>query len=391
MATGGDGVYHGRMVSHPACDSGLPSSCPLPAADLARRGRSWFARRWARRRLWRTAGAVLVCLFVALNVVALHARAMTHFVDEGRRTPRPEALSAWQKAWIMLAGVRIPRPRNCATPASLGLPFEAYRLPTAGGELEAWYIRCPHPRGLVVLLHGYAGCKADLLAEAEVFHQQQLAALLLDFRGSGGSSGRDTTVGVREADDVAAACAYAGATWRDLPLVLYGQSMGSAAAMRAVARGMVNPRAMILESPFDRLCTTVGNRFRSMGLPAWPGAPLLVFWGGLQCGFNGFAHNPSEYARHVRAPVLLLHGGRDLRVTRAAMTAIYEALAGPRRLVIFPEAGHESFLAADPPRWKESVAQFLGEHLASTYRARTPPPEAQADLPAPSGESPVPR
>jgi hypothetical protein len=43
-------------------------------------------------------------------------------------------------------------------------------------------------------------------------------------------------------------------------------------------------------------------------------AELLVFWGGRQFGFNGFAHNPIRYAQALRCPALFQHGSKDNRV-----------------------------------------------------------------------------
>ena len=42
---------------------------------------------------------------------------------------------------------------------------------------------------------------------------------------------------------------------------------------------MVMP-AVVVESVFDRLLSTAENRFHSMGIPAFPMARLLIFWGG---------------------------------------------------------------------------------------------------------------
>jgi alpha-beta hydrolase superfamily lysophospholipase len=312
------------------------------------------------RHPWLMVASCGALAFAVLNVLAYrHAWAMTHFTPGAARPPSPGTMTWTEKTRVLLGGFDVPRPTNGMDPGCLGLPFEVERIAVPEGELEAWHIPSQHPRGIVLLFHGYCASKATLLGEAQLFHERGFDGLLVDFRGAGGSSGCETTVGVREADDVAAVCAYAADRWKARPVVVYGMSMGSAAALRAVARQGVRPRAMILECPFDRLTHTVGHRFSAMGLPAWPGAQLLVFWGGMQCGFDGFAHNPAEYAREVNCPVLLLHGERDTMVTRAEADAIYQALPGEKRVVLFPSAAHEACLAADPERWKQAVGRFL--------------------------------
>jgi alpha-beta hydrolase superfamily lysophospholipase len=316
---------------------------------------------WARRK--RTAGLLLLLLAVAVNAIAyLHARAMTHFTRDGTRTPSPESMSPLQKAEVLLTGVRLPKPSSDAIPDRFGLPFETHRLLGDGGvELAAWYVPRPDARGLVLLFHGYAACKAALLPEVKALHDLGYASFAVDFRGCGDSTGWDTTIGYHEAQDVALAVGYARDRWAPRRVVLYGQSMGSAAILRAVAVQGVAPDAVVVECPFDRLLSTVENRFDAMGVPHFPGARLLVFWGGVQHGFSGFAHNPVDYAGEVRCPVLLMHGGHDPRVTEAQAEAIFERLAGKKQFVRFPESGHRPLLAEDPDRWRQVVSQFLSE------------------------------
>ncbi len=316
--------------------------------------------RRARTRPKRTAALALGLAFVLLNVVAYrHAWSMTHFTRGGTKTLGVERLSALGKVAVLLTGVHVPKPANDATPAAFGLAFEAHRFPGEAGDLHAWYVPHPRPKALVLLLHGYSGCKSSQLREARAFHDLGYATFLLDFRGSGESAGWETTVGYEEAKDVVSATAYAATRWPGLPRVLYGQSMGSAAALRAVALHGVRPAALVLENPFDRFLSTVENRFGLMGLPAFPAARLLVFWGGVQHGIDAFGHNPVDYAARVECPVLLLHGREDRMVTAEQAESIFRRLPGPKRLEWFAGVGHGPLLAPAPEQWKQAVSEFL--------------------------------
>ncbi len=101
-------------------------------------------------------------------------------------------------------------------------------------------------------------------------------------------------------------------------------------------------------------------RIAALGVPAFPAAHLLVFWGGVQQGFDGFRHDPAEYAARVAVPTLLLHGGRDDRVTTAEARTVFDRLRGRKVFVTFPDAKHGSLLKADPARWRSAVVGFLG-------------------------------
>jgi len=192
--------------------------------------------------------------------------------------------------------------------------------------------------------------------------------LLVDFRGSGGSSGEATTLGVYEAGDVATSFELAARIAPDCPLVLFGRSMGSVAILRAIAHAGISPEGIIIECPFDRLLGTVAHRFTAMGLPSFPCAQMLVFWGGVQHGMNGFAHNPCEYAPRVNCPALVMHGELDKRVSVPEVQAVYDALAGPKRLEVFPATGHESCYRTRPDLWGRHVTEFLDHHCPKRAR-----------------------
>jgi len=319
-----------------------------------------------RRLSWRKVIAIAVIAgIVACNGIAwIQARAMTHFSSGGQRTPAIEALSLSEKVWTVLAGVNVPRPQNSRTPQDVSLPYEVHTISFPDGDtLEAWYIPVEQPRGTFLMSPAYAESKETMLAQAVAFHEMGYDTLMVDFRGVGGSSGQDTTLGVREAKDVARAIEYVRQTWPGRATILYGVSMGSAAILRSIAIEGVKPDAIIIESPFNRLLDTVRNRFDAMGLPSFPGAELVVFWGGVQQGFDGFAHNPVDYAQSVSCPVLLMNGDHDPRVTLSQATAIYEKLGGHKEFVSFADAGHESLIAAAPQVWKEHVTLFLSKEI----------------------------
>jgi alpha-beta hydrolase superfamily lysophospholipase len=306
-----------------------------------------------RRVLW---GLALV--FGLLNVVvALHAWRFTHFTtDAGPRTRNPEKLPTSEKIKIILTGLRNPKPINLAPPA---FPYEDVTLASPNGRLAAWYGAVPQARGTVVLCHGYTSDKSRLRPEAGYFRQLGYAVLLLDFSGNGASEGYQTTIGYREADDVATAFRWAQARQPGRPVVLYGVSMGAVAILRAEAELGVRPAASIVECPYGSMLQTAKNRFVSMHLPPFPLANLLVWWGSVENGYWAFGLNAGEYARRVATPTLLLWGTADPRVTRAETDTIFAHLAGPKQRVDFAGSGHEPYWHKHPRQWQRAVAGFL--------------------------------
>jgi uncharacterized protein len=287
----------------------------------------------------------ILFLFLLLNVLAFAgAYAFTHY------TPRDDI------------GFGQSRPINTKFPSDIQLDYITQRIPINANEwIETWFIdvKKSKSQGMVILFPGNGGSKANLLAPAQVFHNLGYDTLLVDFRGVGGSTGDTTTVGMREAKDVAVVMGYVHTLKPNQPIILYGVSMGSVAILKALAEEYINPSAIIIELPFARFLDAVRSRFRAIKVPDFPIAELVVFWGSVQHGFNGFTHNPVTYASQVKCPTLLLHGELDKWVTVAEINEIFQNLRGDKKLVIFSNAGHNLLVTMDKALWTQSINQFL--------------------------------
>ncbi|MDY7015981.1 MAG: alpha/beta fold hydrolase [Cyanobacteriota bacterium] len=322
-----------------------PIAAFLGGGGLACFTLAWFStRRWKKRLL----RAVLIA-FIATNAIAyLGAYSLTHFKEPGQ------------------IGLGAPRPHDSRVPSDGGMKYTVQRIPINGTEwLETWFIpaRRSEHRGTVLLFPGRGGDKASqLFGPAKILRKLNYDTLLVDFRGVGGSSGTTTTLGMREAQDVAFALNYARKLDVERPIILYGISMGTSAILRAIASENVEPDAIILELPFARLLDAVKVRLQALNIPSFPLGELMIFWGSIQHGFNGFAHNPVAYATHVNCPTLLLHGQRDRWTSRAEIDAIFKNLPGSKQLVLFPAAAHQLLVAVNRDRWADSIDRFLTTH-----------------------------
>lgn len=324
-----------------------------------------------KRRQWKRWVLLLFIVFalgfILLNILAYrHAYTMMHFEAGKPRTGLPETLNVAQKIKVLLWGVNIPRPHSTAAATVLGPAARSLQIEGEGNvKLGAWYCPGSAKSPLVILFHGYTGDKSGTVAEAKVFLGLGCSVLLVDFRGSGDSSESYTTIGYVEAEDVAAAVRYAQQNLSPEKIILYGESMGAAAVLRAVASCGVKPDALIIEAVFDKLLNTVRHRFEAMKTPSFPSAELLIFWGGRQAGFNGFQHNPVDYARSVSCPILFLHGTDDPRARVEEARRVYEAVPGTKQFKEFPGVRHAPTVMQFPAEWKRVVGDFLEHALDS--------------------------
>jgi uncharacterized protein len=307
----------------------------------------------------RTAKILFSFLFLGilfLNIVAFfHAYKFTHFTTgKPVRTKDPKQLPPIEKLTTLIVGISNPRPVNKRFPER---PYRILKL-KSNKEIECWTLPLDSAKGTVILFHGFSGEKSSLLDRAEIFRKLGYATVLVDFMGSGGSEGNQTTIGFFEAEQVKTVYEYVKSQ-DNKSVYLFGTSMGSAAIMRAVSEYKINPSGLILECPFGSMYKTVCARFELMNAPTFPMARLLVFWGGLQNRFWAFGHNPQEYAKNISCPTLLMFGELDNKVSREETDTIFANLKGLKRLAVYPFAGHDDYLDKYKSEWEKDVVAFL--------------------------------
>jgi uncharacterized protein len=298
----------------------------------------------------------VVVLFIGANLVAYqHAYKFTHFTGADARTRDPKQLSTFAKMGLLFTGIDNPHPQSDTLPAR---PYETVKIKSTT-TLDCWHIKKENAKGTVVMFHGYAGEKSSLLTRADVWLDLGYSVFMVDFMGSGGSEGNKTSIGYTEAEQVKDCFDYIQAQG-EKHIVLFGTSMGAAAVLKALKDdASIKPAGIVLECPFGSLYSTVSARFKLMGVPAFPMAGLLCFWGGIQNGYWAFSHNPSEYAASVTSPTLLLFGEEDNRVGREETDELFANLQGPKTLKTYPHEGHNVFSNTNRQTWVADVTAFM--------------------------------
>ncbi|MDC6363651.1 MULTISPECIES: alpha/beta hydrolase [Flavobacteriaceae] len=308
-------------------------------------------RKWIKYGLW-----TFLTIFALMNAVALfHSYKFTHFTDSKiEKTKAPEKLTAGQKIRTLVFGVSNPRPKNIVGPT---MDYETIKL-KSNREIEGWSIKTDNPKGTVILFHGFGGKKSSMLDKSDIFLKLGYNTFLVDFMGSGGSEGNQTTIGFLEAEQVKT-CFDFLTEKGEKNIYLFGTSMGAVAIMKSIYDYQLQTKGIIIECPFGSMYQTVCTRFKAMNAPTFPMAGLLVFWGGVQNGFWAFGHSPTEYANKINCPTLLLYGAKDEKVSRREIDGIYKNLSGAKSLIIYPEAGHENYLSKYQDKWTKDIQDFL--------------------------------
>jgi alpha-beta hydrolase superfamily lysophospholipase len=299
---------------------------------------------------------VLLAQFVLANISAsIYAYKFTHFYDGP--PPPYEEKNVFEKTWKLFVGPNIYKNTYEPEPP---FPFEKLSLTTSDGSvLDAWYSAVDSSKGCVIFLHGYTGNKTSVVTEASMFRAWGYSVLLFDFRGHGRSSGSVTSMGVKETKDAEKAFEYARSRGNK-KIILYGVSMGAVVSLKTAFENNISPDAIIADMPFGALHNHLKSRARVIGFPTEPFASLVTLWIGAENGFNGFRHSVVRYAKGVHCPVLLQWGDRDQFVMPGEIKEVFNSLdTKNKKLVVYPGAGHDSFLRMDPDKWQSETQAFL--------------------------------
>ncbi len=303
---------------------------------------------------------IWICIigFISMNFIAyFHAYKFTHFdATITTKTKEADKLSFVQKLNALFFGVKNPRPIGTKKPLT---NYETIKL-KSNKDIESWVIKKDSSKGTVILFHGFSGEKSSMLDKSEAFAALGYSTMLVDFMGCGGSQGNQTTIGFYEAKEVKTCFDYLKSNG-EKNIILFGTSMGAVAIMKAISDYKLQPTSIIIECPFGSMLKTAQARFKSMIVPSFPMANLLVFWGGVQNKFNAFKHNPIEYAKNIKVPTLLMYGKTDEKVSQKETDNIYRNLAGFKKLKIFEKTGHENYLIKNRADWIKEVDEFLGQ------------------------------
>ncbi len=310
-------------------------------------------------------GYLLLFLFIFLNVIcAFQAYHFAHFYDNVP-LENPQQMGLFEKAGIVLFGKQYQKSKVVD---SLKVPHTNIIIHTEDGlKLAAW--KAKHPvteamniKGTIIMFHGYAANRSDIIKEAEAFYKMGWNLVMVDFRAHGKSEGNLCSVGYFEAKDVKAAYDYVAATG-DKNIVLWGASMGAVAITKTINDyASVEPSKVILEMPFATMLDAVEGRVRIMNLPDEPFGALLTFWGGTEMGTWLFTNKPEEYAKKITCPVLLQWGKKDPRVREKETDAVYANLGSAQKaLVEYDNVGHESLCIHAHEKWMQSVTTFLNK------------------------------
>lgn len=145
-----------------------------------------------------------------------------------------------------------PSRRMWPSPDTRGLAYREVTFRAADDtRLEGWWLPAQgEVKGVVLHFHGNAQNRSTHVSFTEWLPAEGYELLIFDYRGYAGSAGAPTRRGLVMDGVAALALAAARAEECQVPLLVWGQSLGGTVALQALAKSPVQVEAAVIDSTF---------------------------------------------------------------------------------------------------------------------------------------------
>jgi alpha-beta hydrolase superfamily lysophospholipase len=274
------------------------------------------------------------------------------------------------------------------------------RVFEAGGERLVGTLWAPpgKPRAGLLLVHGFNSSAGEFGDLPTTLRDGGFHVLDFDQRGYGRSGGEPGRTSVERAveDITAAAQALRADIGPDAPMGIVGHSLGAAYAIAALAQTKLF-QAGVVAHPVDRLFDELNpleragyhviGRFSEWRVRRGKPPGTIPYKNSYESLFedaeaarrareDGFllgrvslanyraalTMSASTWARQVRQPVLVIASPTDRAVRPAHTRKVYDALAGPKELLLH-KGGHSCYRDVDGPKLAQATLAWFREHL----------------------------
>lgn len=234
-----------------------------------------------------------------------------------------------------------------------------------GLKLYGQYLHCDRPERLVICVHGYRGAaKHDFASQGRWLHEEGCDVLFITQRASGNSEGNYTTFGAKEKLDVRDWARFAAETHPDLPICLYGISMGASTVLLSSVTGLPEAvKGIIADCGFISVRSILAAQSRqAFHLPPVPLLDILQIYCILLAKFRFSDADARRVLPDNTIPTLFIHGEDDHFVWPQNTKENYAACGGPKELLLIPHGVHASSFCENTGLYQAYVRKlFRGE------------------------------
>lgn len=249
-----------------------------------------------------------------------------------------------------------PDKPHVLTPQALGIAYhDVYFGASDGTRLHGWLLHAREESVATVLfLHGNAQNISTHIASVYWLSERAFDVLLVDYRGYGTSQGHPSLDGIQADAEAALRYLVEKGAVGSKPLIVFGQSLGGAVAIRLVAHTPYRNRikALVVEGTFASYPQIAREKLAEFWL-TWPlqWIPYATV--------SGHYDAVKAVPEVSPVPLLIIHGDADTIVPPVHASRLYRAAHEPKRLWLVPGAGHIEAFSRTVCR--ERLVRYLNE------------------------------
>jgi len=217
------------------------------------------------------------------------------------------------------------------------------------------------PESLILLLHGIGGGKEHFYELAKSLAEQQIASIVYDARGHGESEGHYISYGIYEKQDVSVIVKAAKQRYPDIPIGIWGNSMGGAVAIQALAIESQLDFGVI-ESTFTDLTQIVYDYQKrySFGIGLQPICNHALKRAGEIGNFDPKQIRPIDAVTNIHQSIFIAHGTEDPNIDFKYGQALFENLKTTDK-TFYPVEGanHYNLFEKGGDAYVQAIMKFI--------------------------------
>ncbi len=261
-----------------------------------------------------------------------------------------------------------PKINGSLTPKKLGLKSEALELRTKDNvELSGYWIKSELEvaKGVIILLHGIGGCKEHFLGLSNELSKKGIETIIFDGRAHGKSGGAFCTYGFKEKKDIAQIVDKIRKQKPNLPIGIWGNSLGGAIAIQALEFDE-RIKFGIIESTFTDLHQIVFDYKKRIlkGIGIRRLSDFALERAGEIADFEPQKIKPIESVKNIEQSIFIAHGDSDKNISFTYGQQLFDNLkTRDKQFVLIEGGGHFDLFKKGGIEYKNKMMDFIQRNL----------------------------
>lgn len=256
------------------------------------------------------------------------------------------------------------------TPQQFGLKAHPLNIPVESNlHLKGYWVqsKTATTRGIIIFAHGVGGCKETYIQIAQKLAQKGIESILIDSRAHGESEGQFCTYGFYEKEDISKIIDYIQSQRTDLPIGIWGSSMGGAIVILALEKDK-RLKFGLVQSTFTDLHQIVFD-YKKRILRGFANHSLVNYVlkrAGEIANFDPRAVRPIEAVKNIEQPIIIAHGDADENISYQYGQQLFDHLkATDKEFFLVKNGGHVGLWDAGGQAFEEKMLGFIERQLSN--------------------------